>query len=327
MVEQDMPEIVRTLIKRRAVIAEDVLALRREVFGDGAVSPHEAIWLFAINRAAEQVAPEWNEMFVEAMVDFIVRQAAPPGHVSEGQATWLIHEIKADGRIERSSEFEALVKILETADRCPAVLSGFALAQVEDAVLNGYRGARGGRTGAAGRITADDVELVRRVLYAHGGDGNIGITREEAEVLFNLNDRTAGADNDPAWADLFVGAVANFLMHASGYRVPTREEALSRERFLADSGGVANFLGRMFSSGPREVVEAFDEEDPYEQRIREAARARGLAEPVTVDEAQWLADRIGRDGRLTANEKALLTFLREESPDVHPALKSLIDAA
>jgi len=36
---------------------------------------------------------------------------------------------------------------------------------------------------------------------------------------------------------------------------------------------------------------------------------------------------MGRDGVLHDNEKALLRFIRDEAPSVHPSLKSLIAKA
>ena len=50
-------------------------------------------------------------------------------------------------------------------------------------------------------------------------------------------------------------------------------------------------------------------------------------EEVTPAEAGWLAGEIGRDGRMTANEMALLIFLKAESPLIHPDLRDLIDKA
>jgi hypothetical protein len=50
-------------------------------------------------------------------------------------------------------------------------------------------------------------------------------------------------------------------------------------------------------------------------------------EAVTGAEASWLAERIGRDGKLTPNERALLTFLKAESPSIDPALRQLLERA
>jgi len=50
-------------------------------------------------------------------------------------------------------------------------------------------------------------------------------------------------------------------------------------------------------------------------------------EAVTLAEASWLAQRMGRDGRLTPNERALLMFLKAESPSIHPSFQALVDKA
>ena len=56
---------------------------------------------------------------------------------------------------------------------------------------------------------------------------------------------------------------------------------------------------------------------------REAEYA--VNEVVTQSEAGWVADRIGRDGTLHANERTLLEFLKRESPSIHPDLMKLLD--
>jgi hypothetical protein len=50
-------------------------------------------------------------------------------------------------------------------------------------------------------------------------------------------------------------------------------------------------------------------------------------EAITAVEADWLAARMGRDGRLTPNEQALLAFLKAESPSIDPSLQKLVDKA
>ena len=125
-----------------------------------------------------------------------------------------------------------LVKVLEKAQSSPPRLAGFALAQVKKAVIEGDGPLAHGGTLTPGKVGRAEAELMRRILYAFGGDGNIAVTRAEAEVLFDINDATAEADNDPAWSELFVKAIANFMMAASGYDVPSRQEALHREEWL-----------------------------------------------------------------------------------------------
>ena len=50
-------------------------------------------------------------------------------------------------------------------------------------------------------------------------------------------------------------------------------------------------------------------------------------ESLIVAEAEWLASRIGRAGKMTPNQRALLIYLKGESPLLHPALRALIDRA
>ncbi|GLS78429.1 hypothetical protein GCM10007904_37660 [Oharaeibacter diazotrophicus] len=335
MTVSTMPPAVATLVERRAIGPADVSRLRATVYGDAVVSREEAEWAFALDEAAAETCPEWTEFFVESVVDYVVRREAPEGYVSADTAAWLTAAIARDGIVRTASELEALVRVVEVATEVPAALSAFALRQVAAAVVDGDGPLARGRKLEPGVIGADEVALIRRVLYAYGGERTVGITREEAEVLFDLNDRTSEADNDPSWSDLFVKAVANFLMAARGYAVLSREEALRREAWLdAPSGGVTALFGDMMSAllsnGLKTVWSAWrrgEEEDLYAGRIRALEAESRAAEAVTADEVRWLADRIGRDGVIHANERALLRFLAEESPDLHPSLRTLLDTA
>lgn len=310
--------------------AEAAKAMRRAVYQDGAIDPAELETLFVLDEAAERRDPEWSAFFVEAVTDFIVNQEEPRGYVSETNGRWLIDRIARDGVVTTASELELLVTVLEKATSSPDQLSAFALDQVKHAVVHGDGPlARGGLQ--PGRVGADEAALIRRVLYAFGGEGNIAVTRAEAEVLFDINDATAEADNDPAWADLFVKALANTLMAASGYQAPSREVALRREEWLSsESGGVGGFFSKMVSGGLKGVFDAYrqpDMEERWAERNARFADASASAEVVSEAEAEWLADRIGRDGKLHENEKAVLRFIAEQSPDVHPSLRPLIDKA
>jgi hypothetical protein len=60
---------------------------------------------------------------------------------------------------------------------------------------------------ADGVIDAAEVASLRAMLFADGV-----IDREEADLVFELNDATSGAKNDPSWQVLFVDAVTAFLL-------------------------------------------------------------------------------------------------------------------
>ena len=322
---------VAGLASRNRITPEDVLMLRREIFKDGVVSRGEAESLFALDASCEHRCPEWHAFFIEAICDYIVHQERPRGYVSQDNANWLVRAISRDGTVDSESELEMLVKVIETAQSVPDQLSAFALSQVAKAAIEGEGPLACGRKHLQkGVILEAEVGLIRRILYAYGSGGNAGITRAEAEILFDLNDRTVASRNHPSWDDLFVKALANHLMCASGYSAPTREEALARETFFEDQDvQVGRFFSRMVSGGLSAILSSYKRDDGVETYYAEKNVRMDIeavaAERVDLGEAEWLAARIGRDGRLHENEKALLSFLREESPDIHPALRNLMD--
>jgi hypothetical protein len=324
-------DVVADVMASKRVTAGDVTELRRAIYLDGAAEAGEVERLFAIDEAANERDPAWVELFVEAVTDCLVEQMRPQGYVDEANADWLMERISRDGVVKTESELELLVKVLERAKTSPERLVAYALNQVKKAVVDGQGPLARGGTLTRGKIGRAEVELIRRMIYAFGGDGNVAITRSEADVLFEINDATVEADNDPAWSDLFVKAIANFMMAASGYAVPTRQEAIRREAWLdSPSGGVGEFFSRMAAGGLRGVLDAYRRpgtEGAWAERNAETKAAIAAAEVVTAEEAEWLARRIGRDGTFHANEKALLRFVRDEGPSVHPSLKSLIAKA
>ena len=145
-------------------------------------------------------------------------------------------------------------------------------------------------------------------------------------MLFDIDEATAQADNHPSWSDLFVKAVANCVLFYSGYSVPTRQEAMRREKWLDEPASTGAFFSRMVGglSGAFSgygVPGSHIGDDRTNRREAELAQAR----QVTEDEARWLAARIDRDHQVTDNEKALLAFLKEKSISIHPTLQPALD--
>ncbi|ANT54062.1 hypothetical protein [Mesorhizobium amorphae] len=321
---------VAGLTSKNRITAEDVTMLRREVFGDGVVSRGEAEALFALDATARDKCQEWPEFFVEAITDYIVHQEKPAGYISEDNADWLVQTISRDGMVDSRTELELLVHVLETAKSSPSKLCAYALEQVSHAVIDGKGPLMLGGDLVPGLIAKAEVDLLRRILYAYGGDGNIAITRAEAEVLFKINERTAAASNDPTWNDLFVKAIANFVMCSAGYEAPTREVALRRDSFFEQADAeIGGFFARMVSGGLAAIMEAYrapdDIETEWEARNRASEALARRAETIDAGEAKWLAERIGGDRPLRDNERALLTLIKHASPEIHPALKPLLD--
>ena len=314
----------------RRIGASDARRMRAAAYADGRISRAEAERIVAVNKAASRRCRQWTDFFVEAVTDHIVHQERPAGFISEQNADWLIATISRDGVVGTLSELELLVTALEKAKSSPDRLVAFALKQVAIAVIEG----KGPLAGVPGHlpnvVEKAEVDLLRRILHAFGGSGNIAITRGEAELLLIINDCCVEEMNHPSWNDLFVKAMTNFVMCSSGYEAPTRSEALRRDDFFdradADLGA---FFARMVSGGISGILEAYSSpagiETEWEARnlSREAATRRGTA--IDHEEAEWLVGRMATDRLLRDNERAFLGFIRKSSPSIHPALKPLMD--
>jgi hypothetical protein len=325
-------DIVEAILARGVITAADVLDLRHRVFWKGVVTSSDAEMVFRLNdRLGAQADPAWAPFFVEALTDYLVFQAEPSGYVSEENADWLIARIERSGRVETETELELLVKVLERSKLSPVKLVAFAIAQVKWGVLagEGYIGNR--RKLRPGVIGEAEVELLRRILYAFGGDGNIAVTRQEAELLFDINDATLEVHNDPSWSDLFAKAIANFLLAAVGYQVPTRQEALRREAWLdAPTPGIGAFMGQMLAGSLDAVWSAY-RHGTLDGEPRRTETPSGLtigSEPrASEDDVTWVVSRLGRNGALHANEIALINFLKSRRADLQRRLLPILDLA
>lgn len=301
------------------VSAKDVLTLRRNVFADGVVSRNELAMLFALAEHAPDGDKEWRDFFAEAASDFFLREEQPHGYLTADEFAelkdWVTRDNAADGRLELA----LLVKLMENATRTPQEMGRFVCQQIKTMIKR----KEGGPT-----ISEADAELIRRFLFASGGDGSIAVTRAEAEFLFDLNDMTSGADNHPAWSDVFIKAIANHLMAHVGYRPPSRQEALARQAWLEDDRvDVRGFFGRMFSGGLSAIRDAYAQENELAQRNAADDPDTAAAEEITAHEADWLAARINADHTLDDNERALIAYMRELGADLPPKLKALVECA
>src|SRR5262249_24422519 len=151
----------------------DVLSMRAQVYGAPQVAREDVEALIALDGAADTRAPEWGGFLGDAMVDYVVRQADPADYVDNANAAWLMGACA--GPIAKAGGVEALVRVLEAAVDAPASLEAFVLQKAKAAVI------------AAGGIGAADVALLRRVVFASGSEGNVGVSREEADALFDID--------------------------------------------------------------------------------------------------------------------------------------------
>lgn len=323
-------QLIAEMTSVNAMTEAQLLTLRREFGADLAISADEADVIFALNTLATK--PEgWTDYFVLMITTYLVHQGRPAGHINEAMASWLIARIDADGVVETETELRLLLNVLKVAERPGDRLESYALKQVREAVMTG-RGEVGRNKLTPGVISKAEIELLRTVFYSVGSDGGMGISRLEAEEIFALNEETSGRDNDPEWQRFFVGAIANHLMMLAAPEAPSTAEALRLEKWLESDTSISGFWsGLSVTSIVKAMGKAFsrksnsDDEMPQSFMLNEAGHKQ--SEKITMSEASWLVNAIQRDGQIDANERALLTFIREECPDIDASLRPLLDVA
>ena len=298
------------------ITAEELLALRREGWGDGIITREEAEALFAVNTALRDRGTEWCDFFVEAIGEFVLNGTPPRLQCSLEEAEWLIAQIDHDGVVESVVELETMVRIIERAENVPDRLKNYVLEQIEREVLTGTGPTRCGGELSATHISAAECRIIRRVIFASGGCAPAAVSRFEAEMLFRLKDATLAEENAAEWDDLFIDGVANFM---KGFILPNaqlaRERTLELEAFVADNqANVGRFMGRVIRELPNvgnHFGKVFGKKQPKpEHTYIEALAIEG--EKVTDYESEWLDSMVQADGEVDELESRLIARLAEE---------------
>ena len=208
------------------------------------------------------------------------------------------------------------------------------------------------RTGQAlepGAISQAEIELVRRILLAFGGEGSLAVTRAEADVLVAINAALAPGKSSPAWTELFVRAVGYGVLAGLGHVVPSRAEALSPSPWSADAPAPvvaviagrgqsfaehahaghwagSHHAGRRIAGGAGTVWSSCRLQSPEERALARLERQRLeiiTNQAIEVADEAWLLGRLGARSRLDENELALLAFLKHEASALPPILSEL----
>lgn len=308
----NFPELARQAAADGVITADEVLALRRTAWPDGRIDQVEAEAILGINDVVSAKGPEWTDFLVEAVGEYVLNGTEPKGYVADETADWLIARLDHDGRLDSVAELELLVRVMEKALGTPDRLKDYALAQIERAVLTGEGPTRDGGTLSAGSITDAECKLLRRVIFASGGDRPSAVSQREAEMLFRLKDASIGAPNSAEWQRLFVQGVGNYLQGWTGGRELGRARAAELEGFMNDtSSSLGRFFGRMSRVGAQDLRSAAQDVFGGGKPARDYAGEAGAEAALTSPEKVWLNGRINADGATDPLEEALLAFLAE----------------
>jgi hypothetical protein len=339
MTTESLLDIAARISKSGAVAPGDVIAVRREVYGnDGLVSREEAEGIFAIERARTLHLDDWSNVFVEAITDYLLNQEPPSGYMSVENAEWVMAQIKRRKEPSTDGDLALVTNLIEQARQVPAAFSAFALRLTKEAVVYGDGPDARGRPHGHGKVTEADVIMLRRILWGAGSEGLLAVSQDEAEALFAIADATTGADNVAEFDDLFARAIGNYLIGATGRSVPPRDLALRWETEKPYKADVVAALSRVLASSPQAIRPEFMKETmrnvrtlsedielrhDKDNQAREAAMA--AAEIITPEKAGWLLDRVNKNGVMNGPEKALVRFIAREASALDASLSGIID--
>lgn len=288
--------------------------LRRQVFDDGRVAYDEADLIFAVDNQIDDKPEGWEEFFVGALTDFLIRQELPVGYVTPIQASWLMERIEADEKLGEETELTLLLNVLRLAKDVPENLELYTLNKIRNKIIT--RAVEGDFC-----ITSKDIKELKQVLYACGGHGGFSISELEARFLFDLDELSQSADNDPEWQKLFVGAIANHVMTMGTPVTASIEDARRSDEFLMSNETISWNLIRSFQAWTSQIKEM--DTGTVRSQFLDEDRMR-QAEAIDAAEAKWLIDHINRDGTISVNEQALLAFIERECPEIHQSLHPLL---
>jgi hypothetical protein len=294
-----------------ALSADEILAMRQEVWADGSISAAEAEAIFAQNDQLSERSNEWTDYFVEAISHYIISNSQPKGYVSPALAQWLIEKIDNEGGVESMAGLELLEHLFATAHSVPDTLKTYALAQIERAVLTGQGPTRDGGSLHSGMITASECSLMRNFIFSAGGDRPGAVSLDEAELLFRIKEASMGQNNAAEWRRLFVQGVGNYLQGFSSHEPLSTARAAELEYFMNNTAAnIGAFFSRMANANPVAEAKSFlDGNDDYLD-FDEASEAAAV---VTTEEQAWLQAHLDSDGQLDELEQALIDFIAEEA--------------
>jgi len=306
----------------------DTAALRRSIYSKDKADRADLAELLRLGAQAGD-DPDFLTLIADVARDALDLDVDPRGYVSDADAQWLIAQIGDGGGLTVKEEFETLKAVIAHAVSVPPALAAFAVREVERAILNGRRGPAG-VDHQKGVVTSADVEALRLFVFAPNAGAAMHVDRPTAEALFDIAHATAGANNDPEFADFFAKAVGNYLIGAVFLTPDSRDEELGLERELdrpAPSFGqfLSGLAGGLFSPGAsdgRRSVDALAHDIVFRENAETEDRLDAAAS-VDASEAQWILAHLTREGELTTAERRLLGFLRDEAASAPPEITAL----
>ncbi|HEX2653802.1 MAG TPA: hypothetical protein VHN11_09155 [Xanthobacteraceae bacterium] len=133
-------------------------------------------------------------------------------------------------------------EIVAALEKAPDMrLAIAALCELRRGVMTGEGPTTQGRVHFSRTIDAQDTLLCERILVAAGCRTGAPVSREEAEVLFDIHAAALDREDEGRFDELFAKAVAHHVLAAAGRRVPPRDVALAQSTPLESWAGPDGF--------------------------------------------------------------------------------------
>ena len=99
----NLRELRDRVIEDGAIDTDETTEIRGVIFADNLIELDEAVMLFEINNAVSgnpDNDPSWDDLFVEAITEYVLQDEDSPGTVDDEEADFLIDQIDSDGALD-----------------------------------------------------------------------------------------------------------------------------------------------------------------------------------------------------------------------------------
>ena len=120
----NLEQLKNELLADGIIDSEEVKIIKAVIYEDGKIDKDEADFLFELNDAVsgKENAPEWKDLFVDAITAFVLEDDVSPNEIDEDEAEYLYNQIKGDGQVD-DIERALLENIKAKAKSFPAKLA------------------------------------------------------------------------------------------------------------------------------------------------------------------------------------------------------------
>ncbi|APW32079.1 hypothetical protein BWX39_05175 [Prevotella intermedia ATCC 25611 = DSM 20706] len=98
----NLEQLKKDLLADGIIDSEEVKTIKAVLYEDGKIDKDEADFLFELNDAVsgKENAPEWKDLFVDAITAFVLEDEVSPNEIDEDEAEYLYNRIKGDDQVD-----------------------------------------------------------------------------------------------------------------------------------------------------------------------------------------------------------------------------------